>query len=73
MDLSRTVDIDNGRELNQAGIYVEPNQTLAKIVESLPHLKYLDISGTNLAGTGALPTVTLLYAHVPLFLFIIDN
>lgn len=29
-----------------------PFQTLALIVESLPLLTHLDISGTNLAGTG---------------------
>lgn len=27
-------------------------QTLAQVVESLPNLTHLDISGTNLAGTG---------------------
>lgn len=27
-------------------------QTLAEIVESLPHITHLDISGTNLAGNG---------------------
>lgn len=34
------------------GDYSNPDETLATIVESLPSLKSLDISGTNLAGTG---------------------
>ncbi|UYV66157.1 ZER1 [Cordylochernes scorpioides] len=36
----------------QYGYYPKPNNTLKKIAESLPDLVYLDISGTNLAGTG---------------------
>ncbi|CRL08339.1 CLUMA_CG021260, isoform A [Clunio marinus] len=32
--------------------YTSPNITLEMIVESLPLLEHLDISGTNLAGTG---------------------
>lgn len=35
------------------GKFVQPNEVLAEIVLSLPYLEYLDISGTNLAGTGA--------------------
>lgn len=34
------------------GTYPDPNQTLATLVENLPNLVSLDISGTNLAGTG---------------------
>ncbi|XP_055700674.1 protein zer-1 homolog [Phlebotomus papatasi] len=34
------------------GIYKDPNVLLANLVESLPLLTHLDISGTNLAGTG---------------------
>ncbi|KAL0279693.1 UNVERIFIED_CONTAM: hypothetical protein PYX00_001192 [Menopon gallinae] len=34
------------------GIFADPNQTLAALVENLPNLVSLDISGTNLAGTG---------------------
>lgn len=33
--------------------YSNPNDVLSKIVTSLPHLESLDISGTNLAGSGA--------------------
>ncbi|GAB0100363.1 Protein zer-1 homolog [Sergentomyia squamirostris] len=34
------------------GIYKDPNLLLATLVENLPLLTHLDISGTNLAGTG---------------------
>ncbi|XP_044731573.1 protein zer-1 homolog [Chrysoperla carnea] len=34
------------------GVYENENKVLATIVESLPQLKSLDISGTNLAGSG---------------------
>ncbi|XP_055687594.1 protein zer-1 homolog [Lutzomyia longipalpis] len=34
------------------GIYKDPNIVLANLVENLPLLTHLDISGTNLAGTG---------------------
>uniref|UniRef100_A0A1L8DLQ4 Protein zer-1 homolog n=1 Tax=Nyssomyia neivai TaxID=330878 RepID=A0A1L8DLQ4_9DIPT len=34
------------------GIYKDPNVVLANLVENLPLLTHLDISGTNLAGTG---------------------
>lgn len=36
----------------EGGRYDCPNQVLTRIVESLPELESLDISGTNLAGTG---------------------
>lgn len=40
-------------QLNEIyGTFRIPNQTLASLVESLPNLVSLDISGTNLAGTG---------------------
>ncbi|CAL8113664.1 unnamed protein product [Orchesella dallaii] len=32
--------------------YPNPNQILSTIVQNLPHLSHLDISGTNLAGRG---------------------
>ncbi|KAJ6641721.1 Protein zer-1 like [Pseudolycoriella hygida] len=35
-----------------SGNYENPNQFLATLIESLPMLTHLDISGTNLAGTG---------------------
>ncbi|XP_041986251.1 protein zer-1 homolog [Aricia agestis] len=47
----RHLDISQANE--RCGKYVSPNETLAKIIISLPHLVSLDISGTNLAGTGA--------------------
>ncbi|XP_032788885.2 protein zer-1 homolog [Daphnia magna] len=51
LDISQSSDI-RGRSNEKNGIYERPNQTLATLVESLPYLKCLDISGTNLAGTG---------------------
>ena len=44
------MDISHSDE--KLGIYTEPNRTLAALVESLPNLTSLDISGTNLGGTG---------------------
>lgn len=53
----RRLDISQANE--RLGKYANPNEVLAKIVASLPHLESLDISGTNLAGTGsALPALT---------------
>ena len=43
------MDISN----NQETIYADPNRILARIVEGLPNLVSLDISGTNLAGNGS--------------------
>lgn len=51
LDLSQSSEI-RGRSNEKNGVYEKPNQTLAAIVEHLPLLKGLDISGTNLAGTG---------------------
>ena len=51
LDISQSSDI-RGRSNEKNGTYERPNQTLAMLVESLPFLKCLDISGTNLAGTG---------------------
>lgn len=34
------------------GVYQNENEALAYIVTNLPNLESLDISGTNLAGTG---------------------
>ena len=53
LDLSQSNEI-HGRSNEKNGTYEKPNQILATIVESLPLLKCLDISGTNLAGTGEL-------------------
>ncbi|XP_028172761.1 protein zer-1 homolog isoform X1 [Ostrinia furnacalis] len=38
--------------------YLNPNDVLSRIVTSLPHLESLDISGTNLAGSGAATVMT---------------
>ena len=45
----RHLDISNHQET----IYVDPNRILARLVEGLPNLESLDISGTNLAGNGS--------------------
>lgn len=45
------LDISQANERH--GKFLNPNNVLSKIVTSLPHLESLDISGTNLAGTGA--------------------
>ena len=45
----RHLDISNHQETT----YVEPNKILTRLVENLPNLASLDISGTNLAGTGS--------------------
>lgn len=47
----RHLDISQSNERH--GKYFNPNEVLSKIVTSLPALETLDISGTNLAGTGA--------------------
>ncbi|XP_046386506.1 protein zer-1 homolog [Ischnura elegans] len=46
----RHLDISQSNEKH--GTFMNENQTLALLVESLPMLSSLDISGTNLAGTG---------------------
>lgn len=46
-----TLDISVGTAGGH-GTYSSPNKTLCMLVESLPLLTHLDISGTNLAGTG---------------------
>ncbi|XP_053676518.1 protein zer-1 homolog [Anopheles nili] len=38
--------------VNVDGNYLTPNKLLANLVENLPKLRHLDISGTNLAGDG---------------------
>lgn len=48
----RSLDISTAFGSSVNGMYTNPNATLAAIVEALPLLKNLDISGTNLAGTG---------------------
>lgn len=46
----RHLDISQSKD--ESGTYRNPSKVLATIVESLPKLTSLDISGTNLAGTG---------------------
>ncbi|KAK9886782.1 hypothetical protein WA026_018435 [Henosepilachna vigintioctopunctata] len=46
----RHLDISQFNE--EHGKFTKPNEVLATIVESLPYLTSLDISGTNLAGRG---------------------
>ncbi|CAH2208030.1 jg1586, partial [Pararge aegeria aegeria] len=50
--LLRHLDISQANE--RLGKYSNPNQVLAKLVTNLTELEYLDISGTNLAGTGSI-------------------
>lgn len=47
----RHLDISQSNERH--GKYFTPNEVLTQLVESLQQLESLDISGTNLAGTGA--------------------
>ena len=51
LDVSQSSEIQ-GRSNERNGTYDKPNQTLATLVECLQLLRCLDISGTNLAGTG---------------------
>lgn len=48
----RSLDVSTAFGSTGNGTYAEPNRTLARLVEQLPRLTHLDISGTNLAGTG---------------------
>lgn len=47
-----TLDISVANTGGQTGRYSSPDSTLGFIVNSLPELTHLDISGTNLAGSG---------------------
>lgn len=49
--------LDISQSLEDSGKYERPNQLLATIVESLPGLTSLDISGTNLAGSGVAESI----------------
>lgn len=44
--------LDISQPTEKHGKFVDENQTLLHLVQSLPNLESLDISGTNLAGTG---------------------
>lgn len=52
--LSSVLDISQTESYPEQGVYKDENKTLAMIVNSLPNLMSLDISGTNLAGKGKL-------------------
>lgn len=54
----RHLDISQANERH--GKYYNPNDVLTKIVTSLPELESLDISGTNLAGSGAAAVSTVM-------------
>ncbi|XP_073975852.1 protein zer-1 homolog isoform X2 [Rhodnius prolixus] len=44
--------LDISQSTDKMGVYQNENEALAYIVTNLPNLESLDISGTNLAGTG---------------------
>ncbi|KAK9499321.1 hypothetical protein O3M35_002374 [Rhynocoris fuscipes] len=44
--------LDISQSTDKMGVYQKENEALAYIVTNLPNLESLDISGTNLAGTG---------------------
>lgn len=50
--LTKLKHLDISQSKDRSGKYRNENQVLATIVEHLPYLVSLDISGTNLAGTG---------------------
>ncbi|XP_067009020.1 protein zer-1 homolog isoform X2 [Anabrus simplex] len=50
--LTKLRHLDISQSSEKYGTFRNENQTLATLVESLPNLTSLDISGTNLAGTG---------------------
>ncbi|KPI96120.1 Protein zer-1-like [Papilio xuthus] len=47
--------LDLSQSNERLGVFPNPNLTLSRMMHCLPHLMSLDISGTNLAGTGAAP------------------
>lgn len=53
----RHLDISQSNERHAK--YYNPNEVLSKLIASLPELESLDISGTNLAGTGAAAVSTI--------------
>ncbi|XP_068633065.1 protein zer-1 homolog [Battus philenor] len=71
LKLLRRLDLSHSNERH--GTYYNPNEVLNNIVESLPNLVSLDISGTNLAGSGSqavysvkqVPSNNAVPAHVP--------
>lgn len=51
--------LDLSQSNDRQGKYFNPNEVLSDIVLSLPELESLDISGTNLAGSGAAAVSTV--------------
>ncbi|XP_014366608.2 protein zer-1 homolog [Papilio machaon] len=47
--------LDLSQSNERLGVFPNPNLMLSRMMHCLPHLMSLDISGTNLAGTGAAP------------------
>lgn len=56
--LSSLQHLDISQSNERHGKYFYPNDVLSKLVTSLPLLESLDISGTNLAGSGAAAVAT---------------
>lgn len=57
--LQRLRHLDLSQSNDRHGKYFNPNEVLTKIVLSLTELESLDISGTNLAGSGAAAVSTV--------------
>ena len=55
------------------GTYECPNQSLKGLVTSLPNLTSLDISGTNLAGTGSYEDQRVVKCDIPGLVSRVDN
>ncbi|XP_072930520.1 protein zer-1 homolog isoform X2 [Epargyreus clarus] len=58
-NIKTLVHLDLSQSNERQGKYASPNKILAKLVTSLSNLESLDISGTNLAGTGAAAVMTM--------------
>lgn len=59
MNLTSLLHLDISRSDDVRGKFSEPNVVLASLIANLPRLQSLDISGTNLAGSGAAAVVNL--------------
>ena len=69
--LLRHLDISQYEK--KLGIYDHPNQCLKSLVTSLPDLTSLDISGTNLAGTGSYEDQRVVKCDIPGLVSRVDN
>ncbi|XP_050315743.1 protein zer-1 homolog isoform X2 [Anthonomus grandis grandis] len=65
------LDISQTKEENQK--FPEPTATMTCLVNSLSHLVSLDISGTNLAGTGVAETDKALKCDIPGLISRVNN